>query len=82
MTRELSFVCGRQGSGLRENGGEWSRVSFMRASVPVNTVDCVDAAKFSDPVRNGPPQLGRASGNGMNNSSVAVVCASHNAQND
>jgi hypothetical protein len=46
MTRELSSVCDLQGSGLRENGGEWSRVGFMRASVSVNTVDCVDAAVF------------------------------------
>jgi hypothetical protein len=53
VTKKISFVCGRQGSGLRENGGEWSRVGFMRASAPVYTVGCVDAAKFSDPVRNG-----------------------------
>jgi hypothetical protein len=53
VPRVLSYVGGRQGCRLSENG-DASREGILHALVCPNTVDRDDAATFSNQVRKGP----------------------------
>jgi hypothetical protein len=53
VPRVLSYVGGRQGCRLSENG-DASRESILRACVCPNTADLNVAAMFSNQVREGP----------------------------
>jgi hypothetical protein len=53
VPRMLSYVAGRQGCMLSENG-DASREGVFRAGVCPNTVDRNGAATFSNQVRKGP----------------------------